>query len=125
FEHYVVTLLQLCGVPAVRYGFKSPENAPDIVAALDETTILVAECKVVPPTTEALETLSNRTIYLQQTVRSSKPLNAHAVFFHSTPDDVPAAARQSAYKHNVRLVGRAKLQILQALWERGEPTEVL
>lgn len=126
FEHYVSTLLQLCGIPAVRYGFRSPPNAPDLVAELDEDAVLVGECKVVPPTTDLLQVLHNRALSVAQALWSSRHLAVYPVFFHATSRDrVVPEARRYAYQHGIRLAGREDLQTVQALWERGEAKEVL
>ena len=126
FEHYVVSLLQLCGIPAVRYGFKSPEHAPDIVAEIDGENVLIGECKIVPPTTEMLETLVNRARSIVQYVHGPKRLGLRVVFFHAKDrDQVSDQAARFAASESVSLLGRDRLHKLQDQWERGEPREVL
>lgn len=126
FEHYVVTLLNLCGIPAVHYGFQSPEGAPDIVAVLDEETVLVAECKVIPPTTQILEILHGRMAHIVQSIHEPNSLTPHVVYFHpARSEQVSLQARRFASEHGIRLVSLERLQLLHAFWERGEPRERL
>jgi len=126
FLHYVSTLLQLCGIPAVSYDFKSPENAPDLVAEIDEETILVGECKVVAPTTEMLETLRARAYSLAHSIQGPKSLTVLPVFFFATPQhSLSQDAARFADERGVRLLGSESLLHLQSFWERGEPQEIL
>ncbi len=126
FEHYVVTLLQLCGIPAVRYGFRSPDHAPDIVAELSEDAILVAECKVIAPTTEMLEVLTARARSIASSVVTPGFLGTYLAFFHPKPQShVPSATLRFAREHRIHIIGREQLLALQECWQRGEPQAVL
>ena len=126
FEHYVVTLLQLCGIPAVRYGFRSPDHAPDIVAELSEDAILVAECKVVPPTSEMLEVLTGRARSLASSVVAPGRLRTYLAFVHPKPQShVPGATLRFAREHGIHIIGWEQLIALQECWQRGEPQAVL
>jgi hypothetical protein len=60
FEEGVTWLLHLCGLHAARYGYSDVQQAPDVVAFLDDRGALYVECSIDFPPGEKLSKLRTR-----------------------------------------------------------------
>jgi hypothetical protein len=128
FEVGVANLLALCGLSPIHYGHASHNEFPDVVCAVHENLLLVAECTVTAPPPSKIDDLIARAEHIRARTRvgGETVTLLRVVFTARSESEVAPDVLEDARKNkSVAILCREHLQQLAQMAARGETTETV
>lgn len=128
FEVGVANLLALCGLAPVHYGHGSRDEFPDIMCAVHENLLLVAECTVGAPPPSKIDDLVARAEHVRArtNVAGERVKLLRVVFTARSESEIaPDVVDDARTNKSVAFLCREHLQELTQMVARGETANTM